>query len=309
MSETRVRSTFKSLIWRMCGIIILAIITYAYTRKWITTGLITVIHHGVFLVVFYVHERLWLRIKWIQNLMYRSLFKMFTYETVCGNIILGTITYLVTGDWRQMTSITLTYIGFKHICYIFNEFIWDRIKIGKISGIVLMILIALFMYSGIVSADYWVGNAIKINNFKLSTEIRMDSEVYYRHVQIDWQYKLNKSIVIAPVLREIYIPHKFEHNPMLDITYNRWILKNRSRMQLRMTDTDNIWRYRNKTTVNISQCFVAYEVFREKGEWFRNRYYIGINANNNLSIFFMCQDTGNERILALGINMEVGILK
>jgi len=135
MNETRIRSSFKSLIWRLLGVLILAIITYAYTQKWVTTGLITIIHHGVFLFVFYFHERIWLKIKKIKNLTTRSLLKMLTYETLCGNVILGTITYLVTGSWKQMTAITLTYIGIKHIIYIFNEFVWDRIKIGKKIGV------------------------------------------------------------------------------------------------------------------------------------------------------------------------------
>jgi len=129
--ESKTRSASKSVIWRILGVLILGIITYAYTRKWIQTGLITFIHHGVFLFVFYFHERLWLKIERIKNLTIRSILKMFTYETLCGNVILGTITYLVTGSWKQMTAITLTYIGIKHIVYIFNEFVWDRIKIGK----------------------------------------------------------------------------------------------------------------------------------------------------------------------------------
>ena len=124
--ETRARSVSKSVLWRILGVLILAIITYAYTQEWIQTGLITSIHHGVFLFVFYFHERLWLRVKRIQDLARRSLFKMLTYETFCGNVILGTITYLVTGSWKQMTAITLTYIGIKHACYGFNEFIWEK---------------------------------------------------------------------------------------------------------------------------------------------------------------------------------------
>lgn len=126
--ESRTRSALKSVIWRLMGVLILAIVTYAYTRKWIQTGLITLIHHGVFLGVFYFHERLWLRVKKIQNLTARSILKMITYETLCGNVILGTISYFVTGSLKQMTAITISYISIKHICYIFNEFAWDKIK-------------------------------------------------------------------------------------------------------------------------------------------------------------------------------------
>ena len=123
--ETRFRSAVKSVIWRIMGVIILAAITYAFTGSWIQTGLVTVIHHSVFLVVFYLHERVWLRFP-VTKMLKRSLWKMLTYETLCGNIILGAITYFVTGDLKTMTGITLTYIGTKHICYVLNEYVWKK---------------------------------------------------------------------------------------------------------------------------------------------------------------------------------------
>jgi len=129
LKELKKRSALKSFIWRIVGVVVLASVTFGYTGNWITTGLVTVIHHGVFLLVYYLHERMWLRIK-LDNMLWRSLAKMFTYETLCGNIILGTITYCITGDWKQMTAITLTYIGIKHVIYIWNEFIWKKIKWG-----------------------------------------------------------------------------------------------------------------------------------------------------------------------------------
>lgn len=131
MKETKTRSATKSVIWRLVGVITLALVTWFYTHNFITVGLVTVIHHGVFLVVFYVHERIWMKIKRPKKYIWRSLAKMFTYETLCGNIILGTITYLITGSWKAMTAITLTYIGIKHIMYVFNEFVWKKIKWGN----------------------------------------------------------------------------------------------------------------------------------------------------------------------------------
>ena len=131
MTERHIRSASKSIIWRICGIAILAAITYYFTRSWITTGLVTLIHHATFLIVYYLHERAWLRVKWPKSLTWRSVARMFTYETLCGNIILGIITYGITGDWKIMTAVTVTYIGIKHAVYIFNEFIWDKIKWGK----------------------------------------------------------------------------------------------------------------------------------------------------------------------------------
>ena len=103
------------------GIVILGTVTYAYTRHWVQTSLITFIHHGVFLFVFYFHERIWLRCRLVK---FRSIAKMFTYETILGNVILGLITYLITGNVKQMGLITITYISIKHIVYVWNEFIW-----------------------------------------------------------------------------------------------------------------------------------------------------------------------------------------
>ena len=124
--ETKLRSATKSIIWRIMGVLILGGVTYFYTRHWVQTSLITVMHHAIFLVVFYFHERIWLRCKRPVSLTARSLAKMFTYETLCGNIILGAITYFITGSWKQMTQITITYIGIKHIVYVLNEFVWVK---------------------------------------------------------------------------------------------------------------------------------------------------------------------------------------
>jgi uncharacterized membrane protein len=124
--EQHKRSVLKSFIWRIVGVIILASVTYFYTRKWITTTWITFLHHGIFFFVFYLHERFWLHVDFTG--LTRKLLKMMTYETILGNFILAIITLIITGNIQSMTQITLTYIGIKHVIYIFNEFLWDRIK-------------------------------------------------------------------------------------------------------------------------------------------------------------------------------------
>ncbi len=132
--ETRKRSVVKSIIWRIVGIIILALVTFTYTRNWMQTGWITVLHHGVFLIVYYLHERFYLHIDWkgmFGNMTVRSCMKCLTYETILGTFILGIITLIITGDIQQMSRITLTYIGIKHIIFVANEFIWKKIKWDK----------------------------------------------------------------------------------------------------------------------------------------------------------------------------------
>ncbi len=122
-------TALKSFIWRIVGVIILAAVTYGYTGSWITVGWITVLHHSVFLFVYYMNERFWQHVdneKPFDTTLKRSIFKAITYETILGNFILAIITLIITGDVQQMTKITLTYIGIKHIIFIINEFLWRK---------------------------------------------------------------------------------------------------------------------------------------------------------------------------------------
>ena len=297
--ETRTRSASKSTIWRIMGILILATVTYAYTREWIQTGLITVIHHGVFLAVFYFHERLWLKVKRIKNLTVRSILKMLTYETFCGNVILGTITYCVTGNWKQMTAITLTYIGIKHACYIFNEFAWDRIRLGKRAILIAGVIIC----CGLSFADYWNTSAIRLGQFGADVEVRMDTNMYYKHIHFDWHHKLSRDLTLTLSERESYIRKatwEIEHKPMVNLTYKNGIFKNRGRVTLRIKEGRDVWRFRNKLTVAQSFWFMAFEAFYEKGQWFRNRYYAGVNVSKGLSAFLLRQMTRGEGIWVIG---------
>ena len=128
MGESKIRSLTKGIIYRIISIITLAIITYIYTGNLITVTLITAVSNIVFLIVYFIHERIWLKIEKPKGKIKRSLAKMFTYITVCGIIIMSTITYLITGDIQITTGVTATYVLIKHILYIFNELVWDNIK-------------------------------------------------------------------------------------------------------------------------------------------------------------------------------------
>ena len=121
--DSHIKSLLKSIVWRIIGVFWLASITWLFTGSLIQVSLITFIHHAIFLVVFYLHERVWLKIKVKPKLKYAV--KAVTYEVVLGNIILGIITYLITGDAYKMTKITLTYIQSKLVLYYFYDWIWN----------------------------------------------------------------------------------------------------------------------------------------------------------------------------------------
>lgn len=129
--ENHRRSMTRSVIWRAWGILFLAFVTYLITGNWIQTTIITIAHHGTFVIVYYLHERFWLWLKWLRESKWKYFARVFTYEIILGNIILGLISYLVTGEVKAMTLITGIYIGNKLWMYVVYDKIWERVKWGS----------------------------------------------------------------------------------------------------------------------------------------------------------------------------------
>lgn len=62
--DTPKRSWAKSAIWRMIGVVILGGISYGVTRDLGAVTFITLMFHGIRLILYYWHERLWERVAW-----------------------------------------------------------------------------------------------------------------------------------------------------------------------------------------------------------------------------------------------------
>lgn len=62
--ETHKRSMVKSITWRIIGVVLLGGITWSVTHDWKEMTLITVLFHSIRMVMYYFHERIWLRINW-----------------------------------------------------------------------------------------------------------------------------------------------------------------------------------------------------------------------------------------------------
>lgn len=129
IKESHKRSIVRSIIWRLIGILALAIITWSFTQSLIQTSAITFLHHFVFIWVYYLHERLWQRIKWEGRK--RTIARICLYELVLGQGILALITYAITGSIQHMTGITLFYIFNKLWIYALYDKIWQKIGWGK----------------------------------------------------------------------------------------------------------------------------------------------------------------------------------
>jgi adenylylsulfate kinase len=67
--ESKARSLVKSITWRVTGIILLLPIiylTYYFIGKDIVSVSIwsTVIFHTLRVILYYIHERIWLKVRW-----------------------------------------------------------------------------------------------------------------------------------------------------------------------------------------------------------------------------------------------------
>jgi len=124
--ETHKRSLIKSIIWRVMGVFVYATIFYLYTKQWQLTLVGTLIHHTTFLIVFYLHERFWIKLKKNDHWL-----KPWTYEVVLGMGLGGLIVLMLTGSWKAVSVITVTYTIVKIIMYFIYDRIWNKVKWGK----------------------------------------------------------------------------------------------------------------------------------------------------------------------------------
>jgi len=60
----------------------------------------------------------------------RSLIKSTTWR-ITGISVLGTVTWIVTGNWVETTYITATFNIIQVILYYFHERFWERTNWGK----------------------------------------------------------------------------------------------------------------------------------------------------------------------------------
>jgi len=123
---THKSSALKSIVWRIMGVFVYASIFYLFTRKWQITLGSTLVHHTTFLLVFYLHERIYLKFKF-KDQRFKKALKAITYEIILGMGLGGLIVYFFTGAWKSVTQITLTYTAVKLVMYYLYDGIYDSI--------------------------------------------------------------------------------------------------------------------------------------------------------------------------------------
>lgn len=126
--ESHRRVVVKSTAWRALGVLVLAFITYNVTREWLTTTLITVTHHLIFIFLYYGHDRLWIWTSFLRRSRLKPFSRIITYELILGNLVLAAISWIFTGSLQEVTVITLTYILNKCWMYYTYDYIWGKVR-------------------------------------------------------------------------------------------------------------------------------------------------------------------------------------
>ncbi len=64
MSDKHRRSILKALVYKGGSIVLLALVSWLFTRDLSKMSLITICYEAIAAVGYYVHERIWEKIKW-----------------------------------------------------------------------------------------------------------------------------------------------------------------------------------------------------------------------------------------------------
>ena len=64
MVESRKRSLAKAITWRIIVITVLTAVTWLFTSDAQVTVSIVIVANTINVIVYYIHERLWERVKW-----------------------------------------------------------------------------------------------------------------------------------------------------------------------------------------------------------------------------------------------------
>lgn len=64
MSETKTRTLVRSITYRIVAVLATILFTYLYTGDVTKSTGFALVLHFILSLIFYVHERLWLKIRW-----------------------------------------------------------------------------------------------------------------------------------------------------------------------------------------------------------------------------------------------------
>ncbi len=64
MIESRKRSLAKAITWRIIAMTLLTAVTWLFTSDAQVTASVVIVASTIHVITYYIHERLWERVKW-----------------------------------------------------------------------------------------------------------------------------------------------------------------------------------------------------------------------------------------------------
>lgn len=147
MKEQHYRSVIKGITWRMIGTMDTIFLSWLFTGDISAALKIGSIEVFTKIFLFYVHERVWLKLKYgrteltapegntvYKDKHYRSVVKGISWRFF-GTLDTITIAFFITGDYTKAFSIGFTEVFTKVGLYYLHERLWQKIKFGTIPNI------------------------------------------------------------------------------------------------------------------------------------------------------------------------------
>ena len=142
MSEKHHRSLFKGISWRIIGTNDTTLLSWIFTGTLATALRIGGIEFITKILLYYLHERIWLAVPWGRKAVeengafvardehHRSIAKGISWRII-GTLDTTIIAYFITGQYSKALYIGLTEAITKVFLYYAHERVWQRISFGR----------------------------------------------------------------------------------------------------------------------------------------------------------------------------------
>lgn len=143
MSEKHHRSLVKSVSWRMVGTADTICLSWFFTGTIGTALKIGGVEFFTKILLYYLHERIWLAVPWAQKVVKedgevvptdehrRSIAKGISWR-ITGTFDTMVVAFFITGDYSKALSIGATEIITKVFLFYLHERVWQRVQFGRL---------------------------------------------------------------------------------------------------------------------------------------------------------------------------------
>ena len=143
MNEKRHRSLFKGVSWRIIGTLDTMFLSLIFTGTIEKALRIGGIEFFTKILLYYIHERVWLAVPWARKLVKedgilvpkderrRSIAKGVSWR-ITGTTDTIIVAFFITGDYMKALSIGTTEVITKVFLYYLHERVWQRFQFGRL---------------------------------------------------------------------------------------------------------------------------------------------------------------------------------